>query len=101
MTDAALIDPPSVARELARRVRDLRLRVSWKQQTLSDRSGVPLPTLRRFERTGLISLGSMLNLVHALGRLDEFAALLAPPPARSIDELAKQTRVASRKRGRN
>lgn len=73
---------------LAGRVRAQRLRLRWKQQTLAERSGVSLPTLRRFERTGRTSIENLLKLCHALGRLDEFADLLNPPPAESMKELA-------------
>jgi transcriptional regulator with XRE-family HTH domain len=93
--------PDEMARQLAERVRDERLRLSWKQETLARRSGVSLPTIRRYERTGRTSVENLLKLCHALGRLDEFAALLKPPPAETLAEL--EARVATdrpkRKRG--
>jgi hypothetical protein len=51
---------------------------------------VSLPTLRRYERTGRTSITNLLQLCHALGRLDEFANLLQPPPASSLKELERQ-----------
>lgn len=95
-----LHSPDEIAGLLAERVRAERLRREWKQETLAERSGVSLPTIRRYERTGRTSLENMLKLCHALGRLDEFADLLKPPPASSIDELAARTAAApKRKRG--
>lgn len=95
-----LHNPDEIVRLLAERVRAERLRREWKQETLAERSGVSLPTIRRYERTGRTSLENMLKLCHALGRLDEFADLLTPPPASSIDELAARTPSArKRKRG--
>jgi len=95
-----LHDPEQIARQLAERVRAERLRREWKQETLAERSGVSLPTIRRYERTGRTSLENMLKLCHALGRLDEFADLLKPPPASSLDELAARTAPKpTRKRG--
>lgn len=95
-----LHDPDEIARLLAERVRAERLRCEWKQETLAERSGVSLPTIRRYERTGRTSVENLLKLCHALGRLDEFADLLKPPPASSIDELAARTASApKRKRG--
>ncbi len=56
-------------------------------------------SLERFERSGRISLQSLLKISHALGRLPEFDLLLQPPPAESIEamELREQPR---RQRGR-
>lgn len=95
-----LHDPDEIARLLAERLRAERLRREWKQETLAERSGVSLPTIRRYERTGRTSIENLLKLSHALGRLDEFADLLKPPPASSIDDLAARTVSApKRKRG--
>ena len=90
--------PDEIARLLADRLRAERLRREWKQETLAGRSGVSLPTVRRYERTGRTSLENMLKLCHALGRLDAFADLLKPPPASSIDELAARTASAPRRK---
>lgn len=79
--------PEEVARELARKARQLRLIRQWKQATLAARSGVTLASLRRFERSGEISLKSLLRLSFALGRLDDYDVLLHPPTAGSMREL--------------
>jgi len=102
MTKAALQlhDPDEIARRLARRVRAERLRREWKQATLAERSGVSLPTVRRYERTGRTSLENFLKLCLALGRLDEFADVLEPPPASSIAELEARAAASSPKRKR-
>jgi len=92
--------PEEIAARLARRVRAERLRRAWKQKTLAERSGVSLPTVRRYERTGRTSVENFLRLCHALGRLDELAELLKPPPASSIDELEARAEAESPKRKR-
>lgn len=92
--------PEEIQRQLADRVRAERLRLRWKQATLAERSGVSLPTLRRFERTAQGSLETFLRLCHALGRLDELAGLLAPPPATTMAELeARDAATHGPKRG--
>ena len=92
--------PPSqVAMDMAARVRALRLQRQWTRRTLALRSGVSLGSLERFERTGKISLQSLLKLSHALAALHEFDTLLQPPPADSIEEL-EQRQQPRRKRGR-
>jgi transcriptional regulator with XRE-family HTH domain len=78
--------PPEVLRRLADRIRALRLSRAWKQSTLAQRAGVSLPTVQRYERTGRASVETLLRLCHALGRLDELAAVLEPAPASSLAE---------------
>lgn len=92
--------PAEMALALARRLRDERLRLDWKQETLAERSGVSLPTIRRYERTGRTSVANLLRLCHALGRLDEFDALLRPPPAASIADLKTREQAAAARRRR-
>jgi len=95
-----LHDPREIARLLADRLRAERLRRQWKQQTLAERSGVSLPTVRRYELTGRTSLENLLKLCHALGRLDEFTQLLPPPRATSIQELQSHATSTTPKRKR-
>jgi transcriptional regulator with XRE-family HTH domain len=103
MSESALqlYGPEDIARRLAVRVRDERLRRGWKQATLAERAGISLPTIRRYERTGRTSVENLFRLCHALGRLDEFAELLEPPAASSIAELEARSMAAAprRKRG--
>jgi len=96
----SLETPETVGRALADRVKALRLARGWKQITLADRSGVSLASLRRFEESGRVSLHSLLSLAFALNRLDDFAALLQPPPASSLAELEAAEKRPARRRGR-
>ena len=98
----SLQTPDEIEQQLASRIRELRLSRNWKQSTLAERSGVSLPTVRRYEQTGRTTVRNLLRLCHALGRLDEFAELLLPPPASSIAELealAENRAAPARKRG--
>lgn len=101
-TPLQFYSPKEIAQLLSQRVRLERLRREWKQQTLAERAGVSLPTLRRYERTGQTSLANLFKLCHALGYLDDFANLLKPPSASSIEELAAQndSQAPKHKRGR-
>ncbi len=69
------------------------------QKTLALRSGVTLATLRRFERTGEVSLKYLARLAHALSHLDEFDQLFKPAPAGSLAELESRVARSERKRG--
>jgi transcriptional regulator with XRE-family HTH domain len=100
MSSFQIHNPEEIARLLAERIRAERLGREWKQETLAERSGVSLPTVRRYERSGRTSVENLLKLCHALGKLDEFARLLSPPPAASIAELeSRYTATPKRKRG--
>ncbi len=92
-----LLTAKEVAKLLAGRLKNLRLSKKWKRTTLADRSGVSVASLIRFEQTAQISMDNFLNLLSALGRLDEIEKLLLPPSASSIDELeAKETKRPKR-----
>jgi transcriptional regulator with XRE-family HTH domain len=91
--------PREVSLLLAGKVRQLRLQRKWKQATLAERSGVSLASLRRFERTGLVSLQSLLKLSFTLGRLSDFDSILNPPKAASIRELEALAAGSTVKRG--
>jgi transcriptional regulator with XRE-family HTH domain len=91
--------PEASQRVLAERVRRARVALGFTQSTTAARAGVALPTLRRFERTGEVSLKYLLRICYALGRLDEFDAIFRPPPAGSIADLEAQASRPVRKRG--
>ena len=99
-TPLQLYTPEEVGGQLAQRARDLRLLAGWKQATLAARSGVTLASLKRFERTGKVSLESLLRICHALGRLEDLQQVLQPPAARSLAELEARASKPLPRRGR-
>lgn len=94
-----LLTPASAQRLLAERVRNARVALGLKQSTLAARAGVALPTLRRFEQIGEVSLKHLMRICHALGRLDEFQTILRTPPAATMAELELRSSTPKRKRG--
>lgn len=98
----SLISPTKAQRKIAQSVRERRLLSELTQEGLSDRSGVPLATLRKFEQKGLISLESLLKLLLVVGGLEELTDALKPPipTYNSIDEVLKDRSKNARKRGR-
>lgn len=94
----SLKTPGETARDLSKKLKELRLLKHWKRATLAERSDVTESSLRRFEQTGKVSLDSFLKLIHALGRLDETETLLNPPSAQSLKEL-RQKEIKISKRG--
>jgi transcriptional regulator with XRE-family HTH domain len=97
-----LITIAKAQQKLADNMRQRRLDMELTQQGLAERSGVPLPTLRKFEQKGQISLESLLKLLKVLGGMEEFIKATQPKAAEfsSIDEVLSAGNAPARKRGR-
>ena len=95
---------PKAQKILAEHVRTRRLAMNLTQAGLAERSGVALPTLRKFEQQGTLSLESFLKLLMVVGGLEEMMKAVQPAPIQfsSIDEvLAADNSTTRRKRGRS
>lgn len=88
-------------RKIVENIRDRRLQMELTQEGLSERSGVPLSTLRKFEQKGVISLESFLKILSVVGGLEEMLDALKPKEQhfKSIDEVLKSEEKSTRKRG--
>ena len=85
---------------IAKQAQNKRLSLNFSQKTLSDRSGVSFGVIKKFERTGKISLESLLKIAFTLGCLEEFKLLFKESTLEipiSLDVLLKDK---TRKRGR-
>ena len=91
--------PADVAKEVAQRLRALRLGRRWTRDTLAERADVSVASLKRFENTGQVSLENLLKLCAVLGRLGDWDELFQPPPARSLAELERRAEAPPRQRG--
>ncbi len=97
-----LITVSKAQKKLAENTRERRLRLGLTQEGLAERSGVPLPTIRKFEQKGMISLESFLKLLLIVGGLEEIVEAIKPVKSAfsSIDEVLKDDEHPIRKRGR-
>ena len=89
--------------ELAQRAKSMRLAQNLTQAGLEKRSGVSLGSIKLFERTGKISIESLIKIAIALGALEGFDGLFQPnlTEDRSIEDLLKDAKATTgRKRGR-
>ena len=87
--------------ELAARFKKRRLAQNLTQQGLAERSGVSWISLKRFERTGLIALDSLLRLSLVLDCLNDFDQICigtSSLQAKSLDELLIEPK--KRRKGR-
>jgi transcriptional regulator with XRE-family HTH domain len=79
--------PTDVSNGLAKRARRRRLDENLTQPGLAARAGVTVASLRRFERTGAVSLENLIRIALALGVASEFSQLFPPRETRSLDEI--------------
>jgi transcriptional regulator with XRE-family HTH domain len=91
-------DEKTAAMELARRVRELRLREGWSQVELARRAGVNPLTYALFERSGRIALERLLKVLAVLRRLSDLdrVAQLDDVPASLFVRLEKRPRQRGR-----
>ena len=96
-----LITVAKAQEKIAENARPQRLAMGLTQQGLAERSGVALPTLRKFEQKGLISLEAFFKLQMALGGLENIIKSIEPNTSAfsSIDEVLEANKKPMRKRG--
>ena len=71
--------PKEIRLELAERMKKVRLAQNMTQKELAEKSGIPLPTLRRFEATGEVSLKALVNFALALRKAEDLAQVFYEP----------------------
>lgn len=69
--------PQEIQLELASRAKSLRKEEGLSQEQLAEKSGVSFGSVKRFERTGKISLDSLLKIAFVLNATDAFDQLFA------------------------
>ena len=93
-----LKSPEDMMRALAQKAKALRLEANLTQSGLAVRSGVSLGSVKRFEKTGEISLKSLLNIAMVLRRLDDFESVFSPSDV--PQSLFTEEKEIPRQRGR-
>lgn len=85
--------------KLVEHTRARRLSLGLTQEGLGKRAGVSLPTLRKFEQKGVISLESFLKLMLILNALEEVVSSVKPVDAEflSIDDVLKSKKNMPKK----
>lgn len=92
MMSVMMITPRELAERIAKQAQAKRLALNLTQKTVAERSGVSYGVLKKFERSGQISLASLLKLALVLDSLGEFRDLFfhnKPEHLISLDALMK------------
>lgn len=79
--------PSDICMKLALKMRNIRKRKNITQEQLATRSNVSYATLRKFEKTGQISLESFVKLTMELGVVSEINSLFEQPIYSNIQEV--------------
>lgn len=85
---------------MARNCKARRLEKGYSRKTLSVLTGVPAPTIERFERSGKISLEAFCQIVIQFDYFDEMAAILNRTKYSTSQELETINKNRNRKNGR-
>ncbi|MCR5791058.1 MAG: helix-turn-helix domain-containing protein [Lachnospiraceae bacterium] len=82
-----------INKALAKRLQNIRKRRKITQKQLAERSNVSYATLRKFEKTGEISLRSLTKIAAELGLINEINELFTRPVYLSIEEVIRDGKV--------
>lgn len=93
-----LLPPPEIAKEIAVRVHDLRVQRGLRQADLALRAGVPLSTLKRFERTGRGSIDLLVRVAVALQAESTLTEIFAHRRPQSLDDILERSHKPMRVR---
>ena len=93
-------DPQLLMMRLAGNCKARRLEKGYSRRTLSELTGIPAPTIERFERTGRISLESFCRLAIEFDYFDEMGAIMGKTKYTTSQELERINRNLKRKKGR-
>ncbi|MDR0231014.1 MAG: helix-turn-helix domain-containing protein [Dysgonamonadaceae bacterium] len=88
-----------VLKIVAQNFQKRRLEKGISRNRLSEMSGVPAPTIAKFEQKQSISLPSYVALAKALGYTEDIKKLLSEPIYNTMEELDMIHKNKTRKRG--
>ena len=84
--------PQEMAVDAAKRFKEMRKAKKITIRKLSENSGVPYSTIRRFESSGEISFLSLVKIVSTVGEDEEITNLFAKRIPASIEEIIRENR---------
>ncbi len=100
MISTIINTPSTTSQQIAQKARLKRLEKNLSQQTLSEKSGVSLGVIKKFERSGKISLESLLKIALVLEALQDFQNLFQTSTSEQFQSLDTLLAHKERQRGR-
>ena len=94
------ISSGELMQQLAERLKARRLEKGLSRQALAEISGVPAPTIARFEQHHAISMRQYIDMAIALGYAEQLQVLMKEPIYKTLEELETIRNNQNRKRGR-
>ena len=93
-------NPSTLMMRIADNCKARRLDKGYSRRTLSEITGIPAPTIERFETTGKISFESFCKIVIEFDYFDEMRSILSRTKYSTSEELEKINKNKNRKNGR-
>ena len=93
------MSPKEIGMELAKRLTAVRLQQAWTRDVLATTAKINVHTLKRFERTGQISLERLIAICRALNIHHEIERLFKPRHRVDVDNWQTMSQPL-RKRGK-
>ena len=93
-------NPSTLMMRIAGNCKARRLDKGYSRRTLSEITGIPAPTIERFEVTGKISFESFCRLVIEFDYFDVMGSIMSRTKYSTSEELEKINKNKNRKHGR-
>lgn len=87
MDNLSLMTDKEILSLLSAKAKSLRLQKNLRQSDLAKKSGLSLPTISTFEKTGLISFANLIKITRALGAIETLSALFPALPVMDIEQM--------------
>ena len=92
--------PEQLMKKMAQNCKARRLERGYSRRTLAQKTGVPAPTIERFETTGKISFESFCAIVVEFDYFQEMSEILSKPKYSTGIELETINKNTKRVKGR-
>ena len=93
-----LDNPDEIAKEIANDFRKLRIEKNLTREQVSEKAGVAVSNIVRFEQKGLISLKNLIGIAMALGYTSEIKNLFSEPKYSTMEELLQIRKNTNKKK---
>ena len=90
--------PDEIAKEIANDFRKRRIEKNLTREQVSEKAGVAVSNIVRFEQKGLISLKNLIGIAMALGYTSEIKNLFSEPKYSTMEELLQIRKNTNKKK---